>query len=261
VSSRAETYRQAFEEFLTEPRAAGWARSAPLVDAAARAVWLADDAVAAGRHVLPPPCRLFAALLLTPLEHVRAVILGQDPYPTPGHAHGLAFSAGEGAKTMPASLRNIVAELRADLGVEAPQGGDLTPWTAEGVLLLNTALTVEAGRAAAHMSWPWREFAKEAVSAVSRTRPHVVFLLWGLKAKRHAGLIDQARHLVIACEHPSPLSAHRGFLGSKPFSRANAWLAAHGEEEIDWGPAQHPGKPAPAHAKTARSSDKIKRGA
>jgi uracil-DNA glycosylase len=228
-------YRQALDLFLDDPRNAGWAGLARLVDAAARAAALADLELAAGKIILPPPGDVFAALRLTPLDRVRAVILGQDPYPTPGHAHGLAFSAGPGAKTMPASLRNITAELRADLGVEAPPSGDLTPWAEAGVLLLNTVLTVEAGKAGAHTSWPWREVAREAVSAVSQARPHIVFVLWGLKAQRYAALIDDKRHLVIATEHPSPLSAYRGFIGSKPFSRANAWLAAHDVKEIPWG--------------------------
>jgi uracil-DNA glycosylase len=214
-----------------------------LIHAFEKAVTLADAEVAAGKHVLPPAPDVFAALLLTPLEKVRVVILGQDPYPTPGHAHGLAFSAGPGIKTMPASLRNIVTELRDDLGVEGPLRGDLTPWARQGVLLLNTVLTVEAGKAAAHMKWPWREAAKAAIAAVSRARPHVVFLLWGLKAQRFADLIDRERHLVVMSEHPSPLSAYRGFFGSKPFSRANAWLAAQGEEQIVWGePAQSKGE-------------------
>jgi uracil-DNA glycosylase len=235
VSARPASYREAFEQFVHDPRAAGWMRSQRLALAASQAAALADQEVAAGKHLLPPPADVFAALRLTPLEEVRAVILGQDPYPTPGHAHGLAFSAGKGVKTLPASLRNIVAELRTDLGVEAPERGDLTPWAEAGVLLLNTVLTVEAGKAGAHMGWPWREVAKEAVSAVSHARPHVVFVLWGLKAQRYAALVDAGRHLVIASEHPSPLSAYRGFFGSKPFSRANAWLKAQGESEIPWG--------------------------
>ncbi len=235
VSGVPATYGEALEQFLRDPRAAGWARSPRLGAAAAQAVALADRVVAAGKHLLPPPADAFAAFLLTPLERVRAVILGQDPYPTPGHAHGLAFSAGKGAKALPASLRNIVAELRADLGIDAPERGDLTPWAEAGVLLLNTVLTVEAGKAGAHATWPWREVASEAVAAVSRARPHVVFLLWGLKAQRFASLIDGERHLILACEHPSPLSAYRGFFGSKPFSRANAWLVEQGESEIPWG--------------------------
>ena len=235
MSAVATTYREAFEQFRHDPRAAGWAGCRGLLRAAEQAIALADAEVASGKHLLPPPRDVFAALLSTPLEKVRVVILGQDPYPTPGHAHGLAFSAGNGIKTMPASLRNIVSELRDDLGIEGPSRGDLTPWAEQGVLLLNTALTVEAGKAAAHMKWPWREVAKEAIAAVSRARQRVVFLLWGLKAQRYAPLVDRERHLVLTSEHPSPLSAYRGFFGSKPFSRANAWLASHGESEISWG--------------------------
>ena len=243
MSAAPISYRRALDDFLHEPRSAGWAGCARLVEAASRAVALADGEVAAGKHLLPPPADVFAALRLTPLERVRAVILGQDPYPTPGHAHGLAFSRRKAAKAMPASLRNIAIELRSDLGVDAPERGDLTPWAEAGVLLLNTALTVEAGKAGAHMKWPWGEVAREAVLAVSRARPNVVFLLWGLKAQRYAALIDRERHLVIASEHPSPLSARRGFFGSKPFSRANTWLAACNEAEIPWsaaGPCRDP---------------------
>ncbi|MBV9567711.1 MAG: uracil-DNA glycosylase, partial [Hyphomicrobiales bacterium] len=140
-------------------------------------------------------------------------------------------------KPLPASLRNIFKELRDDLricGLDPPPAGELTAWAGEGVLLLNTALTVEARKAGAHVNWPWRAMTQEAVRAVARERPRVAFLLWGLKAQRFTPLIDKTRHLIIASEHPSPLSAHRGFFGSRPFSRANAWLAAHGEREIDW---------------------------
>ena len=235
MSACSTSYKEAFDDFLRDPRAAGWVRLARLVEAAAQAVALADAEIASGKHVLPPPRDVFGAFRLTPLHRVRAVILGQDPYPTPGHAHGLAFSVRENVKALPASLRNILKELRADLGADPPAGGDLTPWAEHGVLLLNAALTVEARKVAAHMRWPWLEVTREAVSAVSRERPRVAFLLWGLKAQRYAALIDQGRHLIIACEHPSPLSAYRGFFGSKPFSRANAWLATHGEKEIHWG--------------------------
>jgi uracil-DNA glycosylase len=234
VSVGPATYREALALFRHDHRARGWLESGDLVGVFEKAVALADAEVAAGKHLLPPPRDVFAAFLLTPLEKVRVVILGQDPYPTPGHAHGLAFSAGPGIKTLPASLRNIVTELRDDLGLEAPPRGDLAPWAEQGVLLLNTVLTVEAGKAAAHMKWPWREAAREAIASVSRMRPRVVFVLWGLKAQRFADLIDK-RHLVVMSEHPSPLSAYRGFFGSKPFSRANAWLAEHNEEGIVWG--------------------------
>ncbi|MFI5011716.1 MAG: uracil-DNA glycosylase [Hyphomicrobiales bacterium] len=235
MSPLAASYTHALHDFLRDPRAAGWARIPPLVTAARKAAALADEALAAGKPVLPAPQDAFNALRLTPLHRVRVVILGQDPYPTPGHAHGLAFSVRAGVKPLPASLRNIFNELRADLGLDPPAAGDLSQWAEHGVLLLNTALTVEAGKAGAHMKWPWREMTREAIAAVSRERSRVVFLLWGRKAQTYASLIDATRHLIVAAEHPSPLSAYRGFLGSKPFSRVNAWLAAHGEDGIPWG--------------------------
>jgi len=232
AQSGALSYHDGLDAFRQDPAAAGWLRRPRLAAAAAEAVLLADAAVAAGKRVLPPPGDVFNALRLTPLDKVRVVILGQDPYPTPGHAHGLAFSVKAGVKPLPASLRNIFKELAADLGVEPPKSGELTFWADQGVLLLNTALTVEAGKAAAHMGWPWRDLTREAVNAVSQERRHVVFCLWGLKAQAFAPLINSSSHLIIASEHPSPLSAYRGFFGSKPFSRANAWLAAHDEPQI-----------------------------
>jgi uracil-DNA glycosylase len=235
--SAAESYADALAAFLREA-AEGWARAPGLADAARRACSLADAEVATGKHLLPAPGDVFAAFRLTPLTKVRVVILGQDPYPTPGNAHGLAFSVRPGVKP-PASLRNILAELREDLRLDPPAGGDLTAWARDGVLLLNTALTVEASRAGAHMRWPWSEVTRAAIAAVSRERPRAAFVLWGRKAQAHAALVDVARHLVVASEHPSPLSASRGFLGSKPFSRIDTWLAANGEAPIRWGrPAQ-----------------------
>ena len=237
MSEDAATYRQAFERFLSDPRAKGWVRQERLVASAAAAVALADAAKRSGQVVLPVPQFVFNAFCLTPLDDMRVVILGQDPYPTPGHAHGLAFSVRAGVKPLPASLRNIFRELQEDLGIrglDPPMAGDLSAWADKGVLLLNTALTVEARNAGAHVNWPWRAMTQEAILAVARERPRVAFLLWGLKAQKFAPMIDEARHLIIASEHPSPLSAHRGFFGSRPFSRANAWLAAHGEREIDW---------------------------
>jgi uracil-DNA glycosylase len=235
VSADPASYQEAFERFLRDPRARGWVRQPRLVASAAKAVSLADAASGVGEHILPAPDDVFNAFCLTPFGRVRVVILGQDPYPTPGHAHGLAFSVRPSVKSLPASLRNIFKELRHDLGIDPPAAGDLTSWAEHGVLLLNTALTVEASKAGAHVKWPWREMTKEAVLAASRERPRLVFLLWGMKAQGFAPLIDATRHLIVASEHPSPLSAHRGFFGSKPFSRANAWLAAHGEGEIPWG--------------------------
>jgi uracil-DNA glycosylase len=166
---------------------------------------------------------------------VRIVILGQDPYPTPGDANGLAFSY-VGLPPLPRSLVNIYRELQDDLGAAGPASGDLTVWARQGVLLLNTALTVREGasKAGSHLALGWGAVTDAVIASVSVRRPHVVFLLWGNPAQAKRGLIDEARHLVLASAHPSPLSARRGFFGSKPFSRANAWLEERGEKGIAW---------------------------
>ena len=184
---------------------------------------------------LPGPARLFAALEATPPEDVRVVILGQDPYPTPGHANGLAFSY-VGPPPLPRSLGNIYRERQDDLGMAPSSSGDLTEWARQGVLLLNTALTVREGasKAGSHLSLGWGAVTDAVIAAVSRQRPHVAFLLWGAPAQMKRPLIDESRHLVIASAHPSPLSARRGFFGSKPFGRANAWLEGQGEKPIAW---------------------------
>ena len=223
--------------FLASGASAGW-RALPAFapgGAAARACAAVDAERAAGHVVAPSPERVFAALSLTPLDTVRAVILGQDPYPTPGHANGLAFSY-VGPPPLPRSLVNIYKERAEDLGVSGPPDGDLTRWAQQGVLLLNTALTVREGasKAGSHLAIGWREVTDEIIAAVSRQRPHVAFLLWGAPAQAKRALIDEAKHLVIASAHPSPLSARRGFFGSRPFSRANAWLEGQGEKPIAW---------------------------
>jgi uracil-DNA glycosylase len=188
-----------------------------------------DTRIAAGARILPSPDRIFRALTETPLPEVRAVILGQDPYPTPGDANGLAFSF-VGAGRLPASLKVILAEAGSDRAA----GGDLTPWARQGVLLLNSALTVEAGRAGAHLRYGWAALADEAVAAVSARPQPAVFLLWGAQARARAALIDGARHGIFESGHPSPLNRARDFPGSDPFERANRWLAAHGRRPIDW---------------------------
>jgi uracil-DNA glycosylase len=198
-----------------------------------RVIEQVDDAIASGRHVLPPPEAIFAALSLTPLDRAKIVIVGQDPYPTPGDAHGLAFSY-RGARRLPPSLRTILSEMAEDLGVPTPRSGDLSAWAKQGVLLLNTALTVEAGLAGAHKKLGWSALVEQAVSAVSDRQPAVVFLLWGGPARRLAERVDQAKHLVIEAGHPSPLNRLRDFKGSRPFSRANTWLAARGLAPVDW---------------------------
>lgn len=226
----------ALDAFLVSPAAESWRHLPVFADgSAARTCAAVDRETAAGHVVAPAPERLLAALALTPLDKVRVVILGQDPYPTPGHANGLAFSYA-GPRPLPRSLGNIYRELGDDLGDTAMRDGDLSDWARQGVLLLNTALTVREGAtlAGSHLKLGWREVTDAILSAVSRTRPHVVFMLWGAPAQARRALIDEARHLVIASAHPSPLSARRGFFGSKPFSRANAWLAAKGEAPIRW---------------------------
>jgi uracil-DNA glycosylase len=192
-----------------------------------------DAAAEAGAQVLPEPTQVFQALRLTPLIDVKVVVLGQDPYPTPGDAHGLAFSY-RGSRRLPASLRTILAEMAHDLAVPMPKAGDLSDWARQGVLLLNTSLTVEAGRAGAHLAYGWSELVDEAIRAVSERQPAVVFLLWGGPARRRAALVDTNRHLVIESGHPSPLNRLRDFRGSRPFSRANAWLVERGLAPVEW---------------------------
>ena len=185
--------------------------------------------------VYPPAAEEFAALHLTPLAETRVVILGQDPYHGPGQAHGLCFSVRRSV-ALPPSLVNIYKELRTDLGIEPPGHGDLSSWARQGVLLLNTTLTVRAGQAASHQGKGWETFTDEVLRWVNDHARHVVFILWGAAARRKQVLVDR-RHTVIESAHPSPLSATNGFFGSKPFSRANAALVAAGQAPIDWGAA------------------------
>lgn len=189
------------------------------------------DRLAGAGDWLPGPTRLFAALKATPPEQVRAVILGQDPYPTPGHANGLAFSVAPQV-ALPRSLRNIFTELRDDLGA-APATGDLSHWAQQGVLLLNTSLSVEPGAAGAHARWGWDKLARQAVTEAQKHGP-LAFILWGGHAQKALSGLPRDGDLVIATAHPSPLSARRGFFGSRPFSRVNDWLAARGRPPIDW---------------------------
>ena len=185
------------------------------------------------QRVLPSPEQQFAAFDYCPFDDVRAVILGQDPYPTPGHAHGLCFSVEPGV-AVPGSLRNIYKELASDVGLVPPSSGNLAGWAQQGVLLLNTVLTVRAGVPQSHAGQGWERLTDAAVSALSQRRRGVVFFLWGASAKKKAALIDGTRHCVLTSAHPSPLSAHRGFLGSRHFSSANAYLVAGGGDPIDW---------------------------
>lgn len=188
---------------------------------------------AAGKRIFPKGSEYFRALDLTPLDKVKVVILGQDPYHGEGQAHGLCFSVQPGVRTPP-SLVNIYKELQADLGIAPPGHGFLEHWARQGVLLLNSVLTVEMGRAASHQGKGWEMFTDAVIRAVAQKDEPVVFLLWGAYAQRKAAFVDAHRHLVLKAAHPSPLSAHNGFLGCRHFSQANAFLETHGRGAIDW---------------------------
>jgi len=183
--------------------------------------------------VYPPRDEVFAALHHTPLQSTRAVILGQDPYHGAGQAHGLCFSVRRGVPKPP-SVANIHRELHDDLGVEIPDHGNLEAWAASGVLLLNTTLTVRAGEAASHRGHGWERFTDRVIEVVSAQDRPVVFVLWGSAARQKRSMIDTSRHAIVESAHPSPLSAHRGFLGSRPFSKVNAALLERGVAAIDW---------------------------
>lgn len=185
-----------------------------------------------GKTVLPEVSNWLRAFDLTPFETVKVIIVGQDPYPTDGHAVGLAFSVGRDVKP-PKSLANIFRELREDTGIDR-SNGDLTDWARQGVLLLNTSLTVVEGEPGSHSGIGWEGVTREALERLSTDREHLVFILWGKHAQRFEPIIDQSKHLIIKSAHPSPLSAHRGFFGSRPFSQTNAYLTQHGIEGIDW---------------------------
>lgn len=187
----------------------------------------------AEHQVFPPHDEVFAALHLTPYESVKVLIVGQDPYHGPGQAHGLCFSVRPGVPAPP-SLDNIFKELEADLGIPRPNHGSLEHWARQGVLLLNTTLTVRARQAGSHQRKGWETFTDEVIRAVSAKPDRVVFVLWGAAARRKKELINLDRHVIVESAHPSPLSAHRGFLGSKPFSTINASLVDSGREPIDW---------------------------
>ncbi|HEV7777764.1 MAG TPA: uracil-DNA glycosylase [Luteibacter sp.] len=201
-------------------------------DMQALATFLREEK-AAGKRIYPPGPEIFAAFDHTPFEKVRVVILGQDPYHGPGQAHGLCFSVRPGVR-VPPSLDNIFKEIQRDLGIDRPDHGCLTPWADRGVLLLNAVLTVEEGKANAHQGKGWEGFTDAAIDALNRERTGLVFLLWGSYAQRKGALIDSSKHCVLRSVHPSPLSAHRGFLGCGHFGKANEFLMEHGLEIIDW---------------------------
>lgn len=186
------------------------------------------------RHaVYPPHDEVFAALHLTPYADVKVLVLGQDPYHNTGQAHGLCFSVRRGVDTPP-SLVNIFAELESDLGCSTPTHGNLDHWARQGVLLLNATLTVRAHQAASHQRKGWERFTDRVIEVVNDKPERVVFVLWGASARKKKALVDTSRHTIIESPHPSPLSAHRGFFGSKPFSRANDALREAGREPVDW---------------------------
>lgn len=185
--------------------------------------------------VYPPRQQLLTAFRLVPPEKVRVVILGQDPYHEPGQAHGLAFSVKKGVK-LPPSLRNIFTELESDMGIAAPDSGDLTAWAQQGVLLLNAGLTVRAGQAGSHKDLGWHAFTDHVTAAISRLPQPVAFVLWGAHAQKKAAAAALSDHprLVLQAPHPSPLSAYRGFFGSRPFSKINEFLLENGENAVNW---------------------------
>lgn len=188
--------------------------------------------LAEGQHILPAQIQWFRALNLTPYEQVKVVIVGQDPYPTVGHAHGLSFSVEASVTPLPKSLRNIFQELVDDLG-SCPINGDLSGWATQGVLLLNRVLTLRAKQSHSHQDQGWEWFTEQVIAQLNNHPNNLVFILWGKPAQQLQALIHP-RHLCLISAHPSPLSAYRGFWGSKPFSKANAWLSAQELTEIDW---------------------------
>lgn len=185
------------------------------------------------KTIYPPASKIFSAFDLCPFEQTKVVIIGQDPYHGPNQAHGLCFSVNKGIK-MPPSLVNIYKELKADLGIEIPPHGNLEHWARQGVLLINATLTVVAGNAGSHQGKGWERFTDAVIKASSNNLSNVVYLLWGAYAQKKAQLIDSNRHLVLKSVHPSPLSAHRGFFGSKHFSQTNKYLEEKGRMPIEW---------------------------
>jgi uracil-DNA glycosylase len=188
----------------------------------------------AGQNILPHSSLWFNALNTTPFDQVKVVILGQDPYPTPGHAHGLCFSAMPEVKPLPKSLININKELLEDLGINNSHTAYLQPWAEQGVLLLNSVLTVQAGNANSHQGKGWEKFTDAIIRALNEQAESIVFILWGNYAQKKAAFIDTDKHHIIKTVHPSPLSAYRGFFGSKPFSQANIYLEQANKTPINW---------------------------
>lgn len=186
-----------------------------------------------GVKIYPDPKKIFRAFNETPFDKVKVVILGQDPYHGPLQANGLCFSVDPGI-TFPPSLANIFKELESDIGIKRPKSGDLSHWAAEGVLLLNSVLTVELGKPGSHKVLNWEKFTDKAIQALSDQREHIVFILWGSYAMSKSHFIDRSKHAIISGPHPSPLSSYRGFFGSKPFSKANEALKQFGISPVNW---------------------------
>jgi len=186
-----------------------------------------------GKTIYPPGSLIFNAFNTTPFDKVKVVILGQDPYHGPGQAHGLCFSVQNGVQPPP-SLINIFKELQDDIGIDPPAHGNLTHWAQQGVFLLNASLTVRAGEPMSHSKIGWAQFTDTVIKTISDKKEHVVFLLWGKFAQEKKILIDETKHLILKAAHPSPLSAHNGFLGCKHFSRTNEYLVKNGIDPIDW---------------------------
>ena len=191
------------------------------------------DEKAAGKVIYPAGADIFSAFNLTPFNTVKVIILGQDPYHGPNQAHGLSFSVRSDIAPPP-SLQNIYKEMSSDLGMNPPAHGNLETWAKQGVLLLNSVLTVEHGKAGAHVGKGWERFTDAVINQLNRARNNLVFVLWGRKAQQKGSRVDPHRHKIIMSAHPSPLSAHSGFFGSKPFSKANNYLANHNISPINW---------------------------
>lgn len=186
------------------------------------------------QQIFPKGAQIFRAFDTCPFHQVKVVILGQDPYPTKGHAHGLCFSVEPNVRPLPKSLNNIFKELQADLGVPFPENGNLIAWAQQGVLLLNSILTVEEGMPDSHKNFGWEIFTDAVIAQINAQKNNVVFILWGAKAAQKASFIDNSKHLILKSVHPSPLSAHRGFFGCRHFSKTNAFLRMTQQQEIQW---------------------------
>lgn len=182
----------------------------------------------------PKENEVFQAFQLTPIEQVKVVILGQDPYPTPGHAHGLAFSVAPDVRPIPKSLQNIFKEIHENFGGETPENGNLTRWTKQGVLLINTVLTVRSGEANSHAGKGWERFTDAAIEQLNAQEQVMVFMLWGKNAQSKSRFLNNPKHLILQAPHPSPLSVYRGFFGCEHFRLANQWLVKYGLPQIEW---------------------------